>query len=288
VQYFFKNIWVLSFFISILHPPILFGQTNSIKYGDNPAAGHYLPVADARIYYEVYGSGGTPLVLLHGGLYGYIDEFSALIQEMSRNRQVIAVATRGHGKSDIGKQPFTYQLLASDAFAVIKNATNGKVDVLGFSDGAITSYVIAAEHPELVRKLVAVGGPRGQRDWTPKAVTEFKETKPSDIERIDPAFVAERKKLMPEPARWLEFATRVTDLEDQREDVSDDEIRSIQAPTLIIAGDRDPYNQTENFVGIYRLLPKAQLMLVPGCGHLVFVNQSKLTIDAVSNFLADH
>src|SRR5689334_20070865 len=51
----------------------------TIPYGANPRAGRYLRVDDATIYYEAYGSGGTPLVLLHGGLYGYIDEFGELI-----------------------------------------------------------------------------------------------------------------------------------------------------------------------------------------------------------------
>jgi alpha-beta hydrolase superfamily lysophospholipase len=69
----------------------------TIAYGANPAAGHYLSVDDAKIYYETYGSGGTPLVLLHGGLYGYIEEFGELIGELSKHRRVIAIATRGHG-----------------------------------------------------------------------------------------------------------------------------------------------------------------------------------------------
>jgi hypothetical protein len=41
-------------------------KAEAIPYGANPAAGHYLRVDDANIYYETYGSGGTPLVLLHG------------------------------------------------------------------------------------------------------------------------------------------------------------------------------------------------------------------------------
>jgi hypothetical protein len=45
-------------------------KAEAIAYGANPAAAHYLSVDDAKIYYETYGSGGTPLVLLHGGLYG--------------------------------------------------------------------------------------------------------------------------------------------------------------------------------------------------------------------------
>ncbi len=154
-----------------------------IPYGANPAAGHFLQVGDAKIYYEIYGSGGTTLILLHGGLYGYIEEFGELIQELSEHRRVIAIATRGHGKSEMGNQPFSHALFAADAFAVIRHETSEKVDVLGFSDGAVTSYTLTAAHPELVRRLVAIGGPRKTADWTAAAQAELKASKPTDIER---------------------------------------------------------------------------------------------------------
>ena len=151
--------------IVLLASPTVYAQGGSgkIQYGANPAAGHYLQVDDAKIYYEIYGSGGTPLVLLHGGLYGYIEEFGELIEEVSKHRRVIAIATRGHGKSELGAQPFSYALFAKDAYTVIRHETTEKVDVLGFSDGAVTSYTLTAAHPELVRRLVAIGGPRATR-----------------------------------------------------------------------------------------------------------------------------
>ena len=76
--------------IVLLASPTVFAQGGSgkIRYGDNPTAGYYLQVGDAKIYYEIYGSGGTPLVLLHGGLYGYIEEFGELIQEVSKHRRL--------------------------------------------------------------------------------------------------------------------------------------------------------------------------------------------------------
>jgi pimeloyl-ACP methyl ester carboxylesterase len=256
-----------------------------VSYGANPAAGHYLQVGDAKIYYETYGSEGTPLVLLHGGLYGYIDEFGELIQEMSKDRRVIAIATRGHGRSEMGTQPFSYPLFAEDAFTVIRHETNEKVDVLGFSDGAITSYTLTIAHPQLVRRLVAIGGPRGSRDWTEKALRELNASKPSDVERDSPQFVAERKKLMPQPQMWEPFIEGLTKMWSASVYVTDEQVRSIKSPTMIVAGDHDPYNQTVKFVELYQLLPQGQLAVIPGCGHVVLDCKAHLTIEMVKEFM---
>jgi pimeloyl-ACP methyl ester carboxylesterase len=279
---------LLAIRVVLLAATAAWGQEPSAKvaYGANPAAGHYLQVNDARLYYEVYGSGGTPLVLLHGGLYGYIEEFGGLIQELSKHRRVIAIATRGHGKSELGSQPFSYRLFAEDAYTIIRHETTEKVDVLGFSDGAITSYTLTAAHPELVHRLVAIGGPRGLADWTAKAQAELKASKPGDVERDAPQFVAERKKLMPAPEKWNEFIQRLTVMWMGPVYVTDAQIRSIKAPALIIAGDHDPYNQTEKFVELYHLLPDGQLAIIPGCGHVVLDCKGPFTIEAVADFLA--
>jgi pimeloyl-ACP methyl ester carboxylesterase len=242
-------------------------------------------VDDAKIYYETYGSGGTPLVLLHGGLYGYIEEFSGLIGELSKHRRVIAIATRGHGRSELGTKPFSYALFADDAFAVIRHETGEKVDVLGFSDGAVTAYTLAAAHPDLVLQLVAIGGGRKLADWTPKAQAEFKSAKPGDVERDSPQFVADRKKLMPQPDRWGEFVERLNTMWSGPVYVTDEQIRSIKVPTLIVAGDHDPYNQIAQFVELFQLLPNGELAVIPGCGHVVLDCKGQFTIAAVAAFL---
>jgi pimeloyl-ACP methyl ester carboxylesterase len=274
--------------VAILVSPIAQAQggAEKISYGANPAAGRYLRMDDAKIYYETYGrSGGTPIVLLHGGLYGYIEEFSELIGDLSKHRRVIAIATRGHGKSELGTKPFSYALFASDAFAVIRHETNKKVDVLGFSDGAITSYLLAAAHPDLVRRLVAIGGPRKFADWTADAQAEFKNSKPDDVEKSSPEFVAARKKLMPEPEKWREFVDRLNAMWAGPVNVTDEQIRSIRVPILIVAGDHDPYNQTTSIVELFHLLPHGELAIIPGCGHVVLACKGPFTIAAVEAFL---
>jgi pimeloyl-ACP methyl ester carboxylesterase len=263
-------------------------KTETVSYGANPAAGHSLRVDDANIYYETYGSGGTPLVLLHGGLYGYIEEFGELIGELSKTRRVIAIATRGHGKSDLGTKPFSYALFANDAFTVIRHETGEKVDLLGFSDGAVTAYTLAGAHPELIRRLVAIGGPRKLADWTPSAQSDFRNAKPSDVERDSPQFVSDRKKLMPQPERWLEFNEKLNAMWAGPVYVTDEQIQSIKVPTLIVAGDHDPYNQIPKFVELFQLLPKGELAIIPGCGHVVLDCKGQFTITAVEAFLNQH
>ncbi len=128
-----------------------------IPYGNNPAAGHYFKLKDGtRLYYEVYGE-GKPFLLLHGGVFGYIDEFEPFIAKLKDKYQVICSATRGHGKSDIGNAPYTFDQRASDVFQVIQSITRDSVIVLGFSDGGYSGFKLAANYPQVVKKLVSIG-----------------------------------------------------------------------------------------------------------------------------------
>ena len=130
--------------------------SQKIDYGNNPSAGHYFDVGNCKLYYEVYGK-GNPIVLLHGGVYGYIDEFEPFIDKLRQNYQVICIATRGHGKSEIGHVQFSYNQRAEDAYKVIRSITKDSVIVLGFSDGGMASLKLSALHPELVKKLITIG-----------------------------------------------------------------------------------------------------------------------------------
>ena len=125
----------------------------AIPYGNNPKAGKYALAGDARIYYEVYGK-GKPLVVLHGGGVGSIYEMAQFIDSLAKSYQVIALSTRGHGRSEIGHTPLTYEQNANDVYAVMQAVTSDSVIVLGFSDGAYAGYKLANMYPARVSKLM--------------------------------------------------------------------------------------------------------------------------------------
>lgn len=255
-------------------------------YGSNRAAGHYVQTPDAKIYYERYGEGGRPLVLLHGGEYGYIDEFADLIREMSKRRVVIAIATRGYGRSERGTVPLSHRQFAKDAAAVVDDVfKNGeKVDVLGFSEGAITSYLLVSGHPERFNRLIAISGSLGLYGQTMQSV-EAEPLTPELMQQQVPELVAKRKAIMAKPELWEPLIRELDQMYRAPVYVKQEEVRSIIIPTLIMAGDHDYYNDLGGLVNIFRLLPKGQLAFIPGCGHVVLDCKPELVISIASRFL---
>jgi len=213
-------------------------EASKIPYGNNPKTGKYVQSDDAKIYYEVYGE-GQPLLLLHGGYYGYISEFEMYFPELIKNFKVIAVATRGHGRSEIGHQDMTYQLFAKDAIAVLKKEGLSNVVVMGFSDGAITGMVLAAEYPAYVSRLASMGGGINTGMYRPNSLQSVSQMEGKSEEQNLPDFLKERKKIMPEPHRFAEWVDRLKKAWLTPVWVSEEKVAAIKCPVLLVGGDRD-------------------------------------------------
>jgi pimeloyl-ACP methyl ester carboxylesterase len=256
-------------------------SSQKINYGNNPSAGHYFDVGDCKLYYEVYGQ-GKPLVLLHGGVYGYIDEFEPFIEKLIQNYQVICIATRGHGKSKIGHVQFSYDQRANDAYKVIRSLTKDSVIVLGFSDGGFASLKLAASHPELVKKLIVIGA--GNLEKLAGGKNRYEQYTPEKLMKSDSAFFKSRLALMPEPDRWGENLDMLNKMYN-KDFVSIETFKKIKCPTLIMAGDKDEYTATEDFVKCKKAIPDSQLAIIAGCGHVIFYCNFPAVWDAVEPFL---
>jgi pimeloyl-ACP methyl ester carboxylesterase len=254
------------------------------NFGNNATKGHYLQMNDqTKIYYEVYGD-GRPLVLLHGGLFGDISEYEKLIPKLSKHFQVIAIETRGHGKSEIGNRPFTYSLMADDAFTIIKYMTKEPSIVIGFSDGAIVGITLAVTHPELVKKLVFAGGNLFSKGNSQEDIKEVKQITGTSIEKQYPDFVRERKKLMPQPQRWNDFVEMLKNAWLTEIKITSQQLKKVKCPVFVIGGDRDQYTSAEDCVASYRMLTNARLAIIPRSGHVVFETRPDLLEALVLSF----
>lgn len=232
---------------------------NKIPYGNNPQAGHYVQTEDAKIYYEVYGK-GQPIVLLHGGLFGSTIEFADFIDQLKGQYQVIAISTRGHGKSELGTEPLTLEQRANDAMTVINAVTKDSVIVLGFSDGGYSAYKLGAMYPARVKKMIVIGAGEIR-----PGLREFKFTAKMAME-MDKPFWEQQLKLMPEPNRVEDLFTQVANCYNNVT-VSKELLSTIKCPVLVMAGDNDGGNPVERVVSAARFIPNHQISIIPNTGH---------------------
>ncbi|MGD1890661.1 MAG: alpha/beta fold hydrolase [Cyclobacteriaceae bacterium] len=255
-------------------------------YGSKEQAGKYLDVGDANIYYEVYGA-GKPILPLHGGMFVYIDEYSTYIPILSKNYKVIAIATRGHSKSELGTKPLSYELFAEDASKVLQEESNESASLIGFSDGAIISLVFGAKYPELTNKIVSLAGGFGSTWFHQEALNSMKEITGEGLQEKYSEFVTYRKKFMPEPDRWDEFIEKLNQVNMQSVYITDEEAKSITSPVLIVGGDKDDYFRAEGFEHMHQTLPNSQLKILPGYNHLDIITKELVFKETVLPFLTD-
>jgi pimeloyl-ACP methyl ester carboxylesterase len=253
-------------------------------YGSNDKAGHYVDVGDAKIYYEVYGE-GRPIILLHGGLYGYIDEYENYIPKLSQHFKVIAIALRGHGRSEIGTKPISYKLFADDVIAVLKNESKDSATVIGFSDGAITAYVLAANFQSNICRIIAIGGGLALSGYSQEGLAWLNNFTPKNFEKSNSKFINERKKLMPQPERWNEFLEKMKAVWTEPVWVSQEKANNIKCPVLTIGGDRDNFLTTEQFVQTYKAIPNSQLAIIPNSGHVKSMTSPFVFEDIILPFI---
>src|SRR5215213_757367 len=131
------------------------GQS-SINYGDNKEAGNFKKINGINLYYETYGA-GKPLIFLHGS-GGSIRGARAKIEYFKKYFKVIAIDSRGHGKSiDTTTKQLTYIQMASDIKVLLDSLNIDSAFVQGQSDGGILGLLLAINFPGKISKLATYG-----------------------------------------------------------------------------------------------------------------------------------
>lgn len=225
----------------------------------NPRTG-YARVNGLRMYYELHGSGGTPLVLIHGGGSTIGTNFGRVLPLLSRDRQVIAVEVQAHGHTRDVDRPFTFEQDADDVAALLDTLHVAKADILGFSNGGTTALQIAIRHPGKVNRLV-IASSNYRRDGMQEGFWDFMEKgtfadMPQPYKdaylKINPSQEGVHAMHDRDAKRMLAF-----------KDIPDETIKSIVAPALVVVGDRDVV-RVEHALQLSRLLPHARLAILPG------------------------
>lgn len=225
---------------------------------------------DIKHFYLEKGQ-GEPLILLHGNGESS-DYFAKQIDAFSSLYHVYAIDTRGHGKTPRGESPFTIRQFAEDLLGFMDEHQIGKAHVLGFSDGGNIAMVFAIYHPERVNRLILNG-----------ANMDTGGVKPTTQIPIEIGYRIARK--FSEKSDAAKRNAEMLGLMVDQPNVTIEELRRIQAKTLVIVGTRDLIKE-EHTKLIAANIPESELILIKG-NHFIASKNAEVFNEKVLNFLAE-
>ncbi len=221
-----------------------------------------------RMYYEIHGM-GKPLVLIHGAASTIQTTFGTILPDLARNHQVIGVELQAHGHSDNrdGRQ-ITFEQDADDVIALLKQLQIERADIFGFSNGGTTALRMAIRQPQMVNKLIIASSMYKKTGCAPEF---WKGMEHADFKDMPDSYKQEFLSINPsEEALHIMFEQCAHRMQ-QFTDIPDSVISSIQAPALIMSGDKD-VPLPEHAVEMYRRMPLASLAIFPG-GHGTYLGE---------------
>ncbi len=223
-----------------------------------------------HLYYKEKGK-GKPLILLHGNGEDS-SYFESQMDYFSQTRRVIAVDTRGHGRSPRGPAPFTIRQFAEDLREFVEEMGIERADLLGFSDGGNIAIIFALRYPERVDRLILNGANLWSRGVKPSVQI------PIILGYYAASFFGHFSGKARANAELLRLMVKDPNIEQE-------ELRSIQSPTLVIAGERDMIREEHTRL-IAAEIPGAELRIIPG-DHFIAAGNPEAFNREVDRFLRE-
>jgi pimeloyl-ACP methyl ester carboxylesterase len=233
-----------------------------------------LPVADdqgyvehdgARIWYGTYGSGsaagsGSAVILLHGGL-GHSGNWSYQVPALvASGYRAVLIDSRGHGRSTRDERPYSYELMASDALAVMDALQLSRTTVVGWSDGACTALILAATYPARIAGVFFFAC-----NMDPSGLKPF-ESSPT-LERCFRRHTKDYAELSATPENFNGFVEDVGLMQRTQPNYSADDLAKIRVPVAIVHSEHDEFIRREHAEYLARSIPSAEFVALHGVSH---------------------
>jgi 3-oxoadipate enol-lactonase len=259
-------------------------QSGVIKTGDGCA-----------IFWRMDGPEDAPILLMSNSLGTALAMWDGQIEALSQTHRVLRYDKRGHGKSDVPPGGYSLDRLGRDVLELTDTLGIARFDFCGLSLGGMTGQWLGVRAPERIDRLVLcntsayMGPPEGwdlrirtvlsggmevmvqpvlERWFTP----EFRETSPAAIAPVREMLLATN------PAGYAGACAAIRDMDLRPIG------KLIKAPTLIIAGERDPATPPEHSEAMAAAISGSRLVRLDAA-HLSNIEQPKLFLAAVQGFL---
>jgi len=225
----------------------------------HPAA-NYANINGLKMYYELHGTTGQPLVLIHGGGSTLMTTFGTILHALAKTHRVIAVEMQAHGHTGDRDAFQTFEQDANDIVGLLNHLNIERANIFGFSNGGQTAIELGINHPKRINKLIIASAfykRSGVPDWF------WPGFKNPDFGHMPQIYKDEFAKINNDPAALMNMFNKDVQRMLNFKDWSENAMRSINAPALIVQGDQD-LSFAEHAVEMLRMLPNARLAILPG------------------------
>ena len=259
-----------------------------------------IKIGDEELYYESHGQ-GRPLVLIRG-VGSNADHWYAQTPALSRQHQVITFDNRGIGRTTNDGGDFTIADMAEDTLGLIKGLGLQRPHVLGLSMGGMIAQELAITHPEAVGGLVLAVTHCGGKQMAPPSpevlalFLGMAQSGSDEAKRQAAACLFAPQTLSQHPeiaARYAKVSQAhpagpeilMRQLKAVAGHAVFDRLERITAPTLVMSAEQDVLVPPDNARILAKAIKGAELVIVPGGGHQVFIEQAEACNRAILDFL---
>jgi pimeloyl-ACP methyl ester carboxylesterase len=239
----------------------------------------YALLDGVRTWYDEHGD-GDPVVLLHPGGAG-VDAraFGPNLGPLAARFCVYTPERRAHGHTPDVAGPITFDAMAQDTISFMETVVGRRAHVVGSSDGAIVGLLVALRRPDLIDRLVLVAGVFQFNGWLPQVI---------DPNNEPPEFLARLyEEISPDGAGHYQVVVdKLTRMHLDEPTLEADDLREVRSRTLVMVGDDDQV-RLEHALAMYRGIPDAELMIVPGTSHGLLVEKPDLCNSVILQFLIE-
>jgi pimeloyl-ACP methyl ester carboxylesterase len=268
-----------------------------------PSRSGHLPINGLSLYHEVYGELGrskaSPLLLVPGAFMA-TDSMTSWVSAFVGERAVIVFDQQGHGRTPDTSRTMSYEQFADDAAALLRALEVERADVMGYSQGGSVALQLALRHPAVVTKLVSLSATYRKDGWYPSALAgiEGLNAKAFAGTPVEKAF----KDHTPDATAFDAYVEKMKVLGINDHEMSDAQVSSISARTMVIIGDADAV-KPEHALAMFKLrggsdeeaaaagmlskVPAARLVILPATSHVGISAESAVLVPMVSAFLDD-
>jgi pimeloyl-ACP methyl ester carboxylesterase len=265
-----------------------------------PSRSGHVPINGLSLYHEVYGELGrskTAPLLLIPGAHMATDSMEQWVSAFAGTRTVIVFDQQGHGRTPDTSRELSYPHFGDDAAALLRALKVERADVMGYSQGGGVALQLALRHPTLVNKLVTLSATYRRDGWYPSVVEGAEDSGTTwwAGTSIEKAFLAHT----PDATALEAYLEKMRVFGNNDQYISDAEMRSISAKTMVIAGDTDDV-KPEHTLAMFKLraggnatvsksragVPAARLVILPTT-HIGIFWESAVLVPMVNAFLDD-